>query len=270
MKGVYEWLNNNLLTLNKTKTVYLPFSVTSKTEPNPLLSIKLHTASCMSNQCDCYVLKSCNYTKYLGITIDKNLRWTPHISDTVKKARNLMYVFYRLRHFLPTNMLLTVYKTLAQLILQYGIIGWGGVSLSKMNPLITTQKYILKVLLNKKMNFSSNLTYELTNVLDIKQIYIKSIILHVFKNKNLYKIVELPNNNISITRSKFKKHLLCVPRKHKAIAQAHVDFLGPKVFNQIPRDLIICNQLKHFKHYIHTWILKLGRDLSYDLLHVAN
>ena len=38
MKVIYEWLNNNLLTINVHKTVYVPFTVDKKTEPHANLT----------------------------------------------------------------------------------------------------------------------------------------------------------------------------------------------------------------------------------------
>ena len=32
--------------------------------------------------------------KYLGITLDKNLKWTDHIHDLTNKIRHLIHKFY--------------------------------------------------------------------------------------------------------------------------------------------------------------------------------
>ena len=51
-----------------------------------------------------------NYIKYLGIYIDKNLNWTPHIQHMNSKVSKNLGIVFRLRHFLPLN-------TLKQIIL---------------------------------------------------------------------------------------------------------------------------------------------------------
>ena len=53
-----------------------------------------------------------NYIKYLGICIDKNLNWAPHIQHINSKISKNLGILFRLRHFLTlntpqTNILLT-------------------------------------------------------------------------------------------------------------------------------------------------------------------
>lgn len=266
LKSVYEWLNDNLLTLNKTKTVYLPFSITTKTLPDPLLSIQIHSTDCAVNNCQCYTLNSCDHTKYLGITIDKHIRWTAHINDIVKKARNLLYIFYRLRHSLTTDLLLTVYKSLLQSVLQYGIIGWGGAHFSHINRITVIQKCVLKVILKKNNLFPSDSTFKLSKVLDIHQLYIKTMVMHVFKNFNKFKINNPPKQIGTRSQSIYTVQ---VPRKNKRIGQCHVDFLGPKIFNDIPSTFRSKTKTNIFKHHLHDWLFLSGREFSKKLLYIA-
>lgn len=132
---MYEWLNSNLLTLNKSKTVHLAFSVYSKTRPDPGLQLKLHSLCCQLHQdCDCDIIVRQENTKYLGIEIDHHLKWNLHIAATVTKTRNLALIFYRLRNILTTSMLFTAYQSLVQSIIQNGIIGWGGANNTNLLP----------------------------------------------------------------------------------------------------------------------------------------
>ena len=41
-----------------------------------------------------------NYIKYLGIYIDKNLNWAPHIQHINRKISKNLGILFRLRHFL--------------------------------------------------------------------------------------------------------------------------------------------------------------------------
>ena len=82
-------------------------------------------------------MKESAEVKYLGILIDKHLRWSTHIQ----------YCFVSLRHILPISILRTVYLALVQSSIQYGIIAWGGTSKNALKPLILLQKRFIKICL---------------------------------------------------------------------------------------------------------------------------
>ena len=66
-----------------------------------------------------------NYIKYLGIYIDKNLNWTPHIQHMNSKVSKNLRIVFRLRHFLPLNNLKQIILLTYLPHLHYGIISWG-------------------------------------------------------------------------------------------------------------------------------------------------
>ena len=66
-----------------------------------------------------------NYIKYLGIYIDKNLNWAPHIQHINSKISKNLGILFRLRHFLTLNTLKQIYYSLIYPYLHYGILSWG-------------------------------------------------------------------------------------------------------------------------------------------------
>ena len=53
-----------------------------------------------------------NYIKYLGMCIDKNLNWAPHIQHINSKISKNLGILFRLRHFLTLNTLKQIYYLL--------------------------------------------------------------------------------------------------------------------------------------------------------------
>ena len=65
-----------------------------------------------------------NYIKYLGIYIDSNLNWAPHIQHIKSKISKNLGILFRLCHFLNLNTLKQIYYSLIYPYLHYGIMSW--------------------------------------------------------------------------------------------------------------------------------------------------
>ena len=72
LEKVFIWLASNRLTLNTDKS---KFMVLSKKHVIPNLSVRMNGVA----------LKSCDSYKYLGVMIDKDLGWGPHIKYISQK-----------------------------------------------------------------------------------------------------------------------------------------------------------------------------------------
>ena len=65
------------------------------------------------------------YIKYLGIVLDKHLNWKKHISIISKKISRAIGIMYRLRPYISTSLLKTIYYSLIYSHLIYAIHVWG-------------------------------------------------------------------------------------------------------------------------------------------------
>lgn len=66
-----------------------------------------------------------------------------------------------------------------QSLLFFGIIAWGGAQNSILSPLIITQNSILKEGLNKCKKFSSDVLFREANILTIRQLFIKNLLVYI-------------------------------------------------------------------------------------------
>ena len=62
---------------------------------------------------------------YLDLTIRCNLMWDVQINKLCSKLSQKVGLLFRLRHQVPSCMLMTVYNTMVQPILDYCITVWG-------------------------------------------------------------------------------------------------------------------------------------------------
>ena len=122
MAKVAEWLFANKLSLNVSKSNFLIIS--------PKKVIKTINLSINNKK-----LKQENYTKYLGIIIDEKLNWKQHIKQVNIKISKGIGIIYKLRHFVPKNILSMLYNSFIQYHALYGILNWGCASKSILEPL---------------------------------------------------------------------------------------------------------------------------------------
>ena len=70
-------------------------------------------------------LESKNYVKYLGVLIDSNLSWRYHMDHISSKISKGVGIIARLRHFVPTNTLIRIYRPLIEPYISHGLTAWG-------------------------------------------------------------------------------------------------------------------------------------------------
>ena len=81
-----------------------------------------------------------NSFKFLGIQVDHRLKFSCHLNLICSKLSKTAGILYRVRDFVPENVLLKLYHGLVYPYLLYGILLWGGTNAVHLNPLRVVQK----------------------------------------------------------------------------------------------------------------------------------
>lgn len=132
---VEEWLIENQLSLNITKSEYITFVNYNDMYPKRV-EVKINGVNLTRSQT----------VKYLGITLDKNLKWTKHIQNITKRLRYLIFVFAKLQKILDCKALVNIYYALFNSISTYGIVAWGSAYKNSLAPIVQLQKKIVKII----------------------------------------------------------------------------------------------------------------------------
>lgn len=93
--------------------------------------------------------------KYLGVTMEQNLRFNLHCKNVLQQARNAasrLYKFIGYYGNLNTRNKLTIYKTCVRSLLTYNIQVWNDVSKSNMKKLESFQNKCLRQCINLRTN----------------------------------------------------------------------------------------------------------------------
>ena len=227
---INDWFSKNLLTINFKKTKYLPFTSYINKLPN-IGTIKINNN---------IKIDEAENIKYLGIIIDKNLRWNLHAEYIIKKLRYMIPKFKHLKQYLNTRQLDIIYYSLVQSHINYGIIGWGGINRNYLYNIEVIQKWILKIIYNKPKLYSSDSLYKESKKMDIKQLFAYNIIIYNFKNKNLITFINHKYN----TR---QKNITLKNKNKKKVANKHFLNIIPYIYDKLPNSLREIKSLKVFK-----------------------
>lgn len=262
LRIINSWLDNNLLTLNLSKTKYITFSIYNNKQPNINFTLKAHTCPFNSTVCDCAQLSAVKSIKYLGIIIDKNLNWKSHIDHLKARVRKLIHVFKKLRNLRDDYTNKTVYQTLCQSVISYGITAWGSAVKTNLIKIERAQRSILKVLNFKRYRYPTVELYRETGMLTVRQLYIKTTLLRQHS-------LPYRTDNRCTRRS---HEVFRVPTCKTQFARRSTNILGPFLYNRLSKvtkeNLIgktrfVCSKI------LHAFLQPLSYEDTEHLLAVA-
>lgn len=238
-------MSASLLSLNVSKTKFLTFSSVSRDQPHRSF-VRLHLNNCdRFNTCSCPHIQKTNSIKYLGLELDENLRWKHHIEHIVSRLGRLTYKFYQIRNILSFRNLRVVYTSLAESVIRYCIVIWGGLFQESLKTLNVIQNTLLKILFKKNRRYSTEVLYRETTVMNVRQLYTYSCLMYIFETGK--QGVESRN-----TRSCSN---ITVPFYRTTLLQRFVFFDGPKIFNSLPPEIKNINNKAKYKKEITKYIL---------------
>lgn len=234
LESVYEWLTANKLSLNIKKSSYVIFHPYQK-KVTRKLNVKV-----FDHKSYTYIsLEQKNYVKYLGILLDGNLSWNSHIDYITVKISKTIGIIARLRHFVPFNTLLNIYRSLIHPYISYGISVWGQAAQKYMNKILILQKRALRL-----MYFATNREHAIplfiaSNVLPVDMLYYRTVstLMHDVNNNmappnilNLFTSVHSVHPHY--TRAATNGKLYC---KYSRLKQQTESFsrIGVKIWNEI-------------------------------------
>ena len=141
LRLVREYMVLNKLHINMTKCCYIHFKPKSSSQDaNSSLQLKIHD----------FPIKKVNSTKFLGVLIDEQLSWEPHVTALRRKLGHASATLNRIRDSVPEELHLDLYHTLFESHLTYCISVWGAAHKNVLTKAWTAQKHCVRVLFGNK------------------------------------------------------------------------------------------------------------------------
>lgn len=145
-------------------------------------------------------------------------------------------------------------------VINYGIIIWGGIHENQLKPLEIAQKYILKIILHKNKRFPTIELFQITQVMNIRTLYIFNAAKFMYKNPQLRILVDHDYH----TRSKVSA-TIHVPKSNKTLYKKHIRYTGTKIYNKLPNFIKCYNNISLFSKSVKNYILN-NFELFSDIL----
>ena len=135
LKRLTRWLQANKISLNAKKTEMLIFrSKWKKIDYDIKIKLdgrKLHPTSSM---------------KYLGLYIDCHLDWSVHTEVISSKSLRTVGLLSKIRHYVNTTVLRSIYFAIFSSVLNHGSIIWGQRSTSSIKRLESIQNKAIRII----------------------------------------------------------------------------------------------------------------------------
>ena len=156
--NLINWTEMNHMALHPDKTKFM--LVTTRQKRQNLLS-NLPPLTIKSD-----IIQEVQNHKVLGIIIDNNLSWTPHMNTLCKKISTKVFQLSRLKHFVNFRVRKLFFTSHIQSLIDYGSTLWDSASQNTLKPLHSLHRRALKLILLKQSSLEKD-DYNKLNVLPL-------------------------------------------------------------------------------------------------------
>ena len=205
--------------------------------------------------------------KYLGVVIDSTLSWKQHINAISKKNSRSIGIMYKLRPYLPLQIMKNLYYSLVYSHIVYAIEVWGSAFKTDITKILVLQKRALR-LMTYNDNFlavpgplvASNPIFSHLKILKVTDVFKLQISKFVFKCINHL----TPNNfhdwfkmnstvhghrtryNYDINKNLFHNKISLYYVRTSNYGLKQIRFNGAKIWNSLPQHIMNATSLASF------------------------
>ena len=186
--------------------------------------------------------------------LDEHLTWTHQINHVHSKLASGNYAIAQTKNFLPKKIRLTIYNSLFRSHVEFGILAWGGISLSKLDKITKLQKKCVRNVAGKAHNSHTDPIFSMLGLLKFSDTfqYSSSLFMHkCISNKlpdsfqNFFTPFSIPNRSHSFKNSKAKNKFL----------ETFPSFFLPKIWNSNSPGMKSTVNFNSFKNNLKQLIL---------------
>lgn len=250
LDNVHSWCESNALRINPSKTNFMVFH-------SPQL---LPNISSLAVTLDGYFIHTSASTKFLGVTLDKHLKFSEHAQSLTQKVSFGIHVIIKTRPYFSTEILLSLYYAFIHSHLSYCLSSWGNTYWSHIGHLERLQKQALRLITFNPFLSPSAPIFRSLNILPLRKLVSHKILIIMFRvlNHELYisSFSDVLLVNTNNTRFSTNRNLL-LPKIRTNYGRMTTRFSCVTLWNKLPFDLKSCT--------MHSFCKRLKIELLNDL-----
>ena len=251
LNGVQQWCSINEMMLNPTKTKSIVHAPRQKHQRAPLLlNLKINNENieCVSEH------------KLLGIIVDNELRWQPHVDYLCKRVSKNLLLLSKLRNVINKPARILFYNAHIQSHLHYASVVWDNVSDVQFKRLNSLHRRAAK-LIHPDPSLSTDDKLLACGLLSLKDSLLLS------KGVFVHKILHLnsPGYLTKLLRpslARYSSHTLnlLLPKPRLDLFKSSLAFSGPSVWNSLPLFIKSIFKTSSFKCQLKRYLLNQAKD----------
>jgi hypothetical protein len=165
LEKINQWFRANKLCLNISKTKYIIFRPSGSHHAlnDQFLYIDNKVIEQIGNH------TNTTFFKFLGMAIDENISWKKQIDNVCAKISRANYIINKVKNTIPKHCLLTLYQSIIQCHINFGLQIWG--SSSSVERIFKLQKRSIRIINRKAYNYHTEPLFKECKILKIKDQY---------------------------------------------------------------------------------------------------
>ena len=224
-------INQDINVLNESE------STNSRDLEKEKLNIKLDGVS----------LNRISSTKFLGVIIDENLTWKNHIDAISKTISRNTGMLTKFKHFVPENILYSLYCTLIIIVLpyiNYGVLIWGNKNKIYLDKIFKLQKWAIRTISNSHYRSHTGPLFSKFNVLNEHDTFKLNLGIFMYKH-----------HSKSASTNVFNVFYYSINKTKKLFSDCAIRNCGPSFWNSLDKSVKQCKTTKHFRNQLKSVLL---------------
>jgi len=251
LKTISDWFKLNKLSLNVKKTNFMIFRNKYSRSHTSNIQLKI----------DDKIIDQVNITKFLGVLIDNDLSWSSHTSHVTKIVSKYNGIIRKVKPYLPSDSLITLYNTLVFPYLNYCAIIWADKNNSHLHTLFLMQKKIIRTCTNSLWLAHTDPLFHSLSTLKIHDLYTfqaAQFMYNYIHNQLPPHIIDndyfVPNNDIH-THNTRRSDDLHVRQTNTKLAEHILRIQGALLWNSLNQHLKISPSITVFKRRLKDMLI---------------
>ena len=240
------WFSANKLSLNTSKTNFMVFKSRQRRQNSDDYKVIINEQS----------ITRVSTTMFLGVLLNENLSWKPHLSHLAGKMSKSIGLIYKSSFYLSGNSLRILYNSLILPYLFYCNLVWGSTYKSNLQRLVILHKRALRIINKSKRDAHTDPIFKKHKLLKCHDIHSfqLGVFMFLFINSALptkfHKF--LRNNQIHSYNS---RNACSLPLCRTNIRKFSVVYQGPIFFNSLTLEIAFSSSLSAFKKKLKEFLI---------------